>query len=353
MGHAWIRGALVAGASLAALAAVACAGVVGIQDRSLDPVAACGDPCPMRVGLNHPFIVTADENNVYWTEFGDSLNAGNGSVSSCPVLGCPADGPLVYAQSQTNARGIAVDAQNVYWASSGGIWSCPIAGCQGLPTKVVAADDPFTVVLDDANVYWTDDLGSTVHSAPKGGGPDTVLSDGGHDDGGGLNGARGFALAGGYAFVTDKNYDLFRLPIGGGDLTLLYTPDSGIYVGSPPLSADPSGVYLGSVGELLRFDPSGTGPGTQLSTQVGAAIGLRVDPSGSLYFADYGSGSGKDGTVGKLPTAGGTTTLLAHGVTAAEDVAINGTYVFWLSSGTPLASGDTTIGTGVLYRGKK
>jgi len=258
----------------------------------------------------------------------------------------------VYAQAQTNARGIAVDAQNVYWASTGGIWSCPIAGCPGSPTQVVAAGDPYTVVLDDVNVYWTDDLGSTVHSAPKAGGPDTLLSDGG-SDGGGLNGARGFTILGNSAFVTDKNFDLFRLPAGGGELTLLYTPDSGPYVGSPPLASDPNGVYLGGIGELLRFDPGGTGPGTQLTSQVAAASGIRVDRGGSLYYADYGSGTGKDGTVGKLPTAGGATTTLAGNVISAEDVAINSAYVFWLSSGTPTASGDAVVGTGALYRGSK
>src|SRR5580692_9632212 len=116
------RVGVIALAALVGLAVVSCANILGIEDRTLDPLAegggggdggpSCADPCPMATGLNHPFSVTADETNVYWVESGDP-DDNNGAVKSCPVTGCGA-GPIVYASLQSAPGFIAVDGQNVY-----------------------------------------------------------------------------------------------------------------------------------------------------------------------------------------------------------------------------------------------
>jgi hypothetical protein len=164
-----------------ATALIACAGVIGIDDRSLDPelggsdggkplldsslgpdqfvgtaddsgspgadaapepddasgssdaptsdgstppppgdggvVPACASPCLMASGLNHPFLMTSDSTRVYWTEFGDGWGVGNGVVRACPLAGCGA-GPTVYMQGLVNPRGIAVDATEIYFATA-------------------------------------------------------------------------------------------------------------------------------------------------------------------------------------------------------------------------------------------
>jgi hypothetical protein len=355
----------------AALGAVACAGILGIQDRALDTSdggsgsssgsdssGGCStDPCAMLTGLNHPFMIAADDSNVYWTEFGDDQNSQNGSVKSCPASGCGA-GPLVYAVVQSSPRGIAVDAQKVYWGTStsqtqnGAIWSCPIAGCNGQPTMVVAANAPFGVALDGTYVYWADNYDDTVHRAPKAGGADNVLWDAGGSVG--LNNGQEVAVDGTYAFVTDNDFNLFRLPIAGGSLVQMYA-QSGGWFGAAPIAVDPSGIYLGAPGQILRFDKTVTGGrGTPIVSTVAGPSGLTIDPAAAmLYWSDWGSGTGTDGTVGKVPLDGGASTVLEQSQTTPEAVAVSGTYVFWLSNGTLTSSGGATIGTGALYRTKK
>ena len=355
----------------AALGAVACAGILGIQDRALDSEdgggsssgggddgsgGGCTDPCTMATGLDHPFMMTADEANVYWTEFGDDEYAGNGSVKSCPAAGCGA-GPLVYAVLQSAPRGIAVDAQNVYWATAtsqdqnGAIWSCAIAGCGGKPTKVVDANVPYGIALDGTYVYWVDNYDDTVNRAPKAGGSMRVLWDAGS---GAVNNGQECVVDGTFAYVTDQDFNLYRVPVGGGDIVQMYTQAGG-WFGPAPVAVDPSGVYLGTPGQILRFDKNAADAGgTAVESTVAGPSGLTIDPATStLYWSDWGSGTGKDGTVGQVPLDGGGPTVLAQAVTTAEAVAVNGTYVFWLSNGTPASSGGATTGTGALYRTKK
>lgn len=360
-----MRVSAVAFVGVAALGAVACAGILGIQDRSLDTAdgggddgGGCGaDPCTMMTGLNHPFEMTADETNVYWTEFGNDLYSENGSVKSCPASGCGA-GPLVYAVVQQTPRGIAVDAQNVYWGTSvasgkgGAIWSCAISGCNGQPTKVVDANAPYGVALDATYVYWVDNYDNTVHRAPKAGGADQLLWDAGGSVG--LSNGQECAVDGKNAYVTDNNISLFRVPIGGGDLVQMFSQSAGWY-GAAPVVTDPSGVYLGMAGQILRFAPTDTSAtGTPIVSTVAGPSGLAVDrATATLYWSDFGT-TGVDGTLGKVPLDGGAPTTLRQSLQFAENVAVNGTYVFWLSNGTPNPDGGGAfVGTGVLYRMKK
>jgi len=412
MGTAWIRIGLV---GLSALGAAACAGILGIDDRQLDTNldggssggsggdsggssggssgggsgsssgggsggssgsssggssgsssgsssggSGCADPCPMAMGLNHPFMMVADDSNVYWTEFGDDLNSTNGSVKSCPVSGCGA-GPMVYAVLQANPRGIAVDSQNVYWGTAasgsinGAIWSCPIAGCTGGKPKMVApANVPFQLALDNTYVYWADNYDDTVNRAPKAGGSDQVLNDAGGSLV--LNNGQGCVVDSTYAYVTDYDYDLYRLPIAGGDLQAIYTQTMG-QEGPAALTVDETHAYLGLQGSILQGPKTGMGTPLTIVSGVADPDDLKIDPAtGMLYWSDWGSGTGTDGTVGKVPTDGGMFTLLHQAQVTPEAVAVTGTYLFWLSNGTiPAGSmtGAASPGTGILYRSAK
>ena len=72
-------------------------------------------------GLSAPMGLTTDGINVYFTDVGNGyvLNATNvGRVAKCPVAGCSDTGTTI-ADKLENPRGIAVDANNVYWADFG------------------------------------------------------------------------------------------------------------------------------------------------------------------------------------------------------------------------------------------
>jgi hypothetical protein len=402
---------------LAALGAAACAGILGIDNRSLDPELAdasvsqeggggddgsqtpgadgsagdaqgssgggpdgrgadapslgpeagvdapsCTDPCLLVSGLNHPFLMAADATNVYWTEFGDDLGTANGYVKACAVGGCPS-GPVVYAQGLTNPRGIAVDAQNVYFgtatygAVTGGIWSCAVGGCAGSPTHLAAATIPYGVAVDGTFVYWVDNDDGTVHKVPKSGGTALVLYDGGvYDDAGNTLSELGQCVVDGpYLFFGDYSEDLVRMSVNGGTPAFLGNGFNNAFYGSYfGVTTDTASVYSGGNGNVYRANKLVANSGATVASGIAEPIGLVRDPaSGLLYWANYGSGNANDGTVGKVGTDGGGQRVLQSALTTPDAVAVSGNWVFWLSNGTLVSSGGTQPSTGALWRTAK
>jgi hypothetical protein len=367
-----IHVAVVALAAGAALAVVACADVLGIQDRSLDPLAgggdggsssggdggpACADPCAMATGLNHPFAMTVDETNVYWTEYGDSTDD-NGSVKACPVTGCGA-GPTVYAALQAAPRGIAVDATNVYWGTAAGpsgtgaIWSCAIGGCNGKPTKIAVADTPFGVAVDAQNVYWAEFFQETINRAAKAGGSTGLVYDGGAPSGA-PNGPSILVVDSQFVYFNDQNVDVYRVALGGGSLIPMYTDPNGTVLGAFGLAVDSKDAYIGSVGGIFQMSKSATSGATTLAPNVTDVVDLKVDPAGGvLYWADFGM-VGTDGTVGKVALDGSAPVLLHQQLVTPEALGVNSANVFWISNGTVMSDGTTVASnTGTLYRTTK
>ena len=373
-----------------ALGGAACAGILGIDDRQLDTAgdggskldgsggssggssgssgsssggatdggivdsgSTCPDPCTMAMGLDHPFKMTADENNVYWTEFGDEANATNGSVKSCPVAGCASTGPKIYAQLQANPRGIAVDSTSVYWGAQGGIWTCPIAGCvAGKPSQVAGANVPFEVFVDATYVYWVDNFDDTVNRVLKGGGSDDMISRrrGDRRPKPGRELHRRLHVSS--TFFPDYNYDVYRVSVGGGPLLPMFTQSDG-WLGPAELALSGNFLYLGGQGSILQIPKTATTSTTPFTVVSGVSDpdGIQVDTDGILYWSDWGSGNGPDGTIGKVPTDGGAFTLLEQNQMTPEGIAVTSTYVFWTTNGTlDPSTGDTAVNTGALYR---
>jgi hypothetical protein len=314
---------------------------------------ACADPCLLASGLNHPFLMTSDATNVYWTEFGDDQGSGNGFVKACPLSGC-GSGPIVYASGLINPRGVAVDSQNIYFGTAsysgtvGGIWACPLSGCNGSPLQLAMAGIPYGVAVDSTFVYWVDNDDNTVHKVAKTGGTDNVL----YDAGSGLIVEPGECVVDGpFLFITDANADALRLATTGGEPTLLGTSD---YGGQYGITTDPSYVYFGGSGVVLRaLKTSGDG-GVAIAQSIEDPTGLAFDSeSDMIYWSNWGSGNGNDGTVGKMAPDGGAQHLLATALTSPEAVTVSGNYVFWLSNGTLGGSDGTEPSTGALFRSTK
>lgn len=317
---------------------------------------SCPDPCVLATGLDFPFSLAADDSYAYWTEFGDDLGSANGSVKACPVGGCPASGPLVIALAQTNPRGVAIDSQNVYWTTAsysavvGGIWSCPLASPGCSPTLLAAAGIPYGIAVDATYVYWTDVDDSTVHRALKaGGGVDDVLYDGGS---GGFVEPKQCAVDSTTVYFIDYFADLFTLPISGGDPV---TVAAGTLSGDWPVTIDPGHIYYGQAGAVFRATKAAADAGVAIGANIPEPTGLALDTdAGALYWSDWGSGAGDDGTIGKVGIDGGGKIVLAASLAYPKAIATGSAYVFWLSYGVPDSTGTQIVAsTGTLLRRAK
>jgi hypothetical protein len=313
---------------------------------------SCDGPCVLATGLDFPFEVTSDDQNVYWTEFGDQQAAfTNGSVKGCPISGC-GSGPTIYASALTNPRGIASDGTHIYFgtasfmAVTGAIWSCPVAGCNGSPTKLSDAEVPYGIAVDSTQVYWADFFDDTVHRVSKAGGSAAVLL----FDGGGLA-TEGEEIAADSAFLyfSDGSGDVYKLPIGGGDPIQMAWWG---YGGGWPVRIDSTSVYYGRLGGVSVMSKDATDGGAFIVSDLQDPLGIALDPpTGRLYWADYGSGTGKDGTIGRVGTDGSGRTLIASSQVNVEDITIAGNYVFWISSGIVTdRSGAPQPSSGALLR---
>jgi len=251
------------------------------------------------------------------------------------IVSVPAAGgettPLVSSAGQGVyfQNGFATDGASLYFSeSSGGYTSGLIARAPlgGGPATVLASSLGFTsgIVVDAANVYWTDQDQNTVMRVPLAGGtPATIAS--------GLKSPAALALANGTLYVTDPGGDLLSVPTAGGTVTTLVTgpgiPANTFYADtSMPLVTDERYVYfsqcpsngVNGVAGVYRV-PLGGGTPTMLAS--GCAMGLAVDAD-SLYFtlAD---------TVNAVPIAGGAVTVIASGQFLSGGPAVDDANVYW------------------------
>ena len=113
---------------------------------------AGGAPITLAPSTN-PRGLAVDADNVYFCEGG-----GQGDILSAPKM---APGPItVVAAQQQSPWGMAVDADNVYFSSNsaqGGIWSIPKP--MGMATKIAEGKFAYSIVLDGNELFWVDDNG--------------------------------------------------------------------------------------------------------------------------------------------------------------------------------------------------
>lgn len=127
--------------------------------------APCPSPTILSGAENSPYFITVYNGDAYWA----NNVGGTGSIAKCAITGCggvpttimPSDFPL----------GLGVDASGIYWVAgnaSGVVLHCPLAGC-GAGPQVLATNQnqPFSLVLDDRFVYWTNSGDGRVMAIAK------------------------------------------------------------------------------------------------------------------------------------------------------------------------------------------
>jgi hypothetical protein len=395
------RAALLPGFVVVTIGSAACATLLGIGDRTLDPELGDGEvvpidaaseaqldggvdavvdaqvdtavdtgtaidagteagfctassmgPCLMASGLNVPYSVVSDSSRVYWTESGYDMDP-NGAVKSCPVSGCGA-GPLVYASGVGPTRGVAIDAQNVYWGnpSEAGIFSCPLAGCVGLPTQLAPASDPGCVAVGATEVYWTDMTDGTVYHVPKSSGAATAMQL--FDAGMGLNSPYRCAVDGSSLYVMDSLAGVYRVPLSGGDPIVVVQPSASL-AGAWPIALDPSTIYFSTGAGIARIPKTvvDASAGIPIVSNLTSPFGVLFDPPTSdVYWTDRGFAEGSSGLLGKV-SADGSIAVLSGGLPRPTELTVTGGTVFWLSETAFDSQGNFVSNTGALWRQAK
>lgn len=187
--------------------------------------------------------------------------------------------------------------------------ACSAGQCQN--TIVSGPSNPYSIALDANNVYFTDLQAGAVLMAARGGGAPVPI-------------ASGQSLP-------------FVIAV---DATSVYWANQG------------TAANNFSDGTIMKVALGGGTPVTLAAGQL--AIGFLAVDGTSIYWTDQGtatSGSfNADGSVMKLALSGGdggTPTILASGQVGPFPITVDGTSVYWGTTGTiakvPLGGGDTVV----------
>jgi hypothetical protein len=255
---------------------------------ALSLVATCSSDHATKLATgSFPWGIAIEGADVYWVNMGE---AQQGSVVKAPKSG---GAPVTLASNQVNPVSIAVDAQNVYWTTSGTSTCAPSGACTsngdgtvmsapltgGTPTMLAGKQlAPVSIAVDVKNVYFIDE-GTAVYNST----------------------------------ITDGS--VMKVPIGGGTPTALAT---GLrYPGA--LTVDATSVYWtvmdsqGVNGTLMKVSIDG-GAATTLASgyppwtiQTGGATipKLIAVDSTSVYWVS-GNIDAAGAKIMKIPTGGGT-----------------------------------------------
>ena len=254
---------------------------------------------------------------------GDALNCGT-CGHDCLGSGCFGGQcqPVVIATGQDGAYDIAVGGGEAYWPNqnSGEIVKCTTSNCAGTITVLASGrPSPEDIVIDDTNVYWSEQGGAAFCARAGCGGHPTALVSGMTTADGGALDYDGIAVG----------PSLIYFPLGGSLRGCTKTgcgnsPSTLTVANADDLTSDANNLY-GADGDDIFACPLGNcsdATRVQLVSNVSGSESVAVDTI-NVYFS-YG------GAVGSCPLTGcATPTVLADNQTGPDDVATDGVNVYW------------------------
>lgn len=307
-------------------------------------------PVTLALVQGQPEGIAVDALHVYWA-----------AVSSETVMRANKDGTGVVALASGNdagvatATGVAVDNSTLYWVNDqntndlipGQVVSCSPAACKST-TRVLATglNDPRSIAVDDAGVYWAETFGANVGRVSKAGSGAGSLV--------GYVGDQGRVASDG-TYVYFVNYSG---TVGRVSNTAPVAPDGGAYATisasasafSPGgIAVDGTRVYWTALADpgLVQGAPKagltgGTPPTTYAATDHNPN-GI-VSDGANIYWASNGPNSGTggadvftDGTISTCPVAGCPAAgpiVLARKQLWPRGIAFDGVAVYWTNYGT-------------------
>lgn len=275
-----------------------------------------------------PYGLAVDDTYVYWTTSGvaDSVYRKKLADASAPEL-------LANNQKRPRELALATDAdfKGVVWANNGlADIGAAIVGAKapGMPTTLATSmkDGVFAIAVVGKNVFWLNrdegDLWSAVLTATL----DTTNKK--------LASLLGqpWDLAADSAFVYVTTYttgEVRRIPAGGGTPKVLAKG-----LGNPTgIAIDAKYAYFAAenTGEISRVLVDGSAAATVLATGQLKPAHLTIDDK-YVYWTNYGT-SDTDGSVAKVPLAGGDVIVLAAAQNKPLQIAVDATHVYWTTIG--------------------
>lgn len=359
-----VRHARRASAAIAACAlagGAACTAILGIGDRSLDPLldageaGACGDTSSdthncgrcghdclggaCSAGVCQPLVLVAPDSGarpshlvvqgqyVYWSDsVNDAINrTDTKSLQTTNIY-----------YGGFDLDGLALDDAGIYFADVSSVYRCNIGGCAGTADTLApdgsTSGTPWFVAVDDNGVYWDDSDTMDVHTVPKMGGTVRTIYTGPGDAG-----LAYFRADGRYVYVAGADGTVVRIPEDGGAPQQM---NPGLQLPSAwELALDSQNLYWS------QDDPN-LGPGTinvvglnsqsprTFATNQPIPSGIAAD-SQNLYWTNFGTNAdSQSGSVVTCPLSSCTSPLvLATGQHIPRNIALDDVAVYWANFG--------------------
>jgi len=266
-----------------------------------------------------PVGIAVDDQNVYWA----STNHWDAQIRRCPKSGCNG-APIVMAEHQDWIWGVLVHGDDVYWAvyetgpgAAGKVLSCKKTGCVGAPTVIADGQShPTWLRATDTDLYWLVD--GAIMSRPFAGGaaPKVV--------------ANGMAVAGATTFAVDAAHGLVFWGSADGlwGCSLAGCAPTQL---SPPfaqaLAGDGQRAYYLGDDELGSCEAGVCSPLLSVNLPVCSQHALLVVDDASAYFSSCGP-------VTKCPKVGACKPVtLSKGLTGTGDLAVDATHDYFTDYG--------------------
>jgi hypothetical protein len=264
------------------------------------------------------------------------------------------------------AQALFLDSSSIYWSQDGVVWKAPLAG--GPSTKLAVGGS--LLAIDSMAAYWINDSDPNgtappaLWRAPLSGGLSTVLVS--------LQGQsfpRSLVLDANNAYWTSPPLlpplsvpfdagailardqtpgSVMKAPLTGGGPTEL----AGGQVELGAIAVDATSVYwtthkvvnfqtprIYEDGSLLRMPLAGGAPTTLATGQ--ANIGAIAVDAANVYWANTGKAENDyaDGAISKLPLSGGTPVTLASAQSWPAALAVDATNLYWANAGADAYGG--------------
>jgi hypothetical protein len=293
----------------------------------------CGPACAatlLATGPQWPLFIELTATDVLWITGGN-----DGAVLRMPIGG---GASTTLATGQSWPAGFAVDDTHVYWAAASRIRKMPLEG--GAVTDLVTTQmNPKALAVRDGVVYFADygdgDVTRIMTVPVDGGDPVTLATEDSSSPAAIAVDATRVYWANGYS-GTQRH--VLSVPLSGGEPTALALGDYSVF----GLGIDSENVYFTTFQtgvSSVRKVPLGGGAETTLASGTAQPLWLAVSAH-DVYWTNASSAytlgglfPATDGTVLRVPKAGGATETIAPAERDPSGVAATGQMACWVDYG--------------------